>query len=153
MAYDPGGTTGWAFFDPKSISVFCGQIMDEHHSTLWKHIEEWAPDLIVSESFQFRQFEGFDKSKVELWSVEYIGVLKLYNQLYHTPLLFQTASTAKNFIADVKLRRMGWYERTKGMVHARDALRHLLYYLVVKEKIREPIVNRWFNRGRLGFET
>lgn len=147
LALDPGGTTGWAFFDPKSVSVFCGQLLGEHHKMLWNHIEEWAPELIVCESFQFRQFEGFDKSKVVLDSVEYIGILKLHEQMYHTPLVFQTASTAKHFVADMKLQRMDWYKRTAGMVHARDALRHLLYHLVVTEKIREPITNRWFQRA------
>ena len=149
MALDPGGTTGWAYFNPAWSGVECGQILGQHHMRLYEKLEELQPQLIVSESFQFRQFEGFDKSKVVLDSVEYIGIVKLYAQIERVSLVFQTASTAKHFVADLKLRRMGWYKPTAGMVHARDALRHLLYYLVVVQRIKEPITNKWFQKGNL----
>lgn len=174
-ALDTGGTSGWAVFDSTMSYVLCGQITGQHHSILNEHLQLhlgrtvtlldhtpknslWAKDLgvnikvrspreIVCESFQFRQFEGFDKSKVELDSMEYIGVVKLYSQLTGVPVTFQTASMAKNFISDDKLRRLGWYDLTKGMVHARDALRHLLYFLIVTKKIREPFTNQWLKKA------
>lgn len=166
MPYDPGGTTGWAYFNPFSLIVKCGQITGQHHLELNQHLElhlgrtialldqmamrnlngaikTRSPREIICESFQFRQFTGFDKSKVELDSVEYIGVIKLYSQLSHTPLHFQTASVAKHFVSDDKLKRLGWYTPTAGMVHARDALRHLLYRLIVVHGVREPFTNQW----------
>lgn len=148
MALDPGGTTGWAYFNSRRKFVKCGQLNGQHHWELINlfHLEEVDYDItneIVSESFQFRQFTGFDKSKVELDSVEYIGVLKLYSQLNDIPLHFQTASVAKHFVSDDKLKRLGWYSRTAGMVHARDALRHLLYRLIVVHGVREPFTNQW----------
>lgn len=144
-ALDPGGTTGWAAFDSAMSYVLCGQLIDNHHRTLFQNVLPCCEE-IVCESFQFRQFEGFDKSKVELDSMEYIGVVKLYSQLTGVPVTFQTASMAKNFISDDKLRRLGWYDLTKGMVHARDALRHLLYFLIVTKKVREPFTNQWLKR-------
>lgn len=143
---DPGGSTGWAYFSPLSLTLICGQISDQHHNDLFELLHRFSPDEIVSESFQFRQFSGFDKSKVELDSVEYIGITKLYSRMTNTPLHFQTASVAKHFVSDDKLKRLGWYSRTAGLVHARDALRHLLYRLIVVHKVREPFTNQWLKK-------
>lgn len=156
MALDPGGTTGWARFDPNNTAIYCGQLCGAHQLELYdflrsvlgnaKHsaFQQNTPMQIVCESFQFRQFTGFDKSKVELDSVEYIGVVKLFSQSYGVPVQFQTASLAKHFVSDEKLKRMDWYKPTAGLVHARDALRHIIYYLVVTKKVRDPFTNRWF---------
>lgn len=151
LALDPGGTTGWALFIPEIRSVQCGQIVGQHHLELHYHMSGrtiFKDNLyeIVYESFQFRQFSGFDKSKVELDSVEYIGIIKLYSQATGTPIYSQTASVAKHFVSDDKLKRLGWYSRTAGMVHARDALRHLLYRLIVVHKVREPFTNQWLKK-------
>lgn len=151
MALDPGGTTGWALFNPLLPHVLCGQLSGNHHLNLFSYLQETVEpptvlreSVIVCESFQFRQFTGFDKSKVQLDSVEYIGVVKLFSQQFGVPVQFQTASLAKHFVSDEKLRRMDWYKPTAGLVHARDALRHIIYYLVVTKKVRDPFTNRWF---------
>lgn len=146
FAEDPGGTTGWAYFDLSNVRITCGQIFGQHHEELMNHLERCNPEEITCESFQFRQFSGFDKSKVELDSVEYIGITKMFSQHYCVPIYFQTASVAKHFVSDDKLKRLGWYSRTAGMVHARDALRHLLYRLIVVHKVREPFTNQWLKK-------
>ena len=151
-AYDPGGTSGWARFEPGSDYVTCGQIgPQEHHDELFLHLDtfrHWAEKdkfklRLVYESFQFRQFTGFDKTKVELWSVEYIGVIKLFCSIHRLQPVAQTASIAKGFISDEKLKRLGWYKITAGLPHARDSLRHLLYDMYVTQKIREPFTSKW----------
>lgn len=167
MSLDPGGTTGWAWFyafnNPKYLKVKCGQISGRHHLDLIKMLDdkvesiEWPPDdktgmygayaELVCESFEFRQHRGeFNQDKIDLSSKEYIGVVELYSQMTGVPVTYQTASVAKHFISDDKLRRLGWYDLTKGMVHARDALRHLLYYLIVAKKVREPFTDVWLEK-------
>lgn len=156
MALDPGGTTGWATFEPNLDYITCGQIgPHEHHEQLYQHLchamfglEETPWRLkIAYESFQFRQFAGFDKTKVELWSVEYIGVIKLFGSRAGVQTVAHTASEAKGFVNDEKLKRLGWYKLTAGMPHARDGLRHLLYELVVTHKVREPFISRWLKQA------
>lgn len=151
MSLDPGGTTGWAWFNRRKAIIECGQLNGQHHWELLRlldlrDVEYEVPSEIVYESFQFRQFSGFDKSKIELDSVEYIGVVKLYSQLNEVSIYSQTASVAKHFVSDDKLKRLGWYSRTAGLVHARDALRHLLYRLIVVHKVREPFTNQWLKK-------
>jgi hypothetical protein len=63
---------------------------------------------------------------VVLASVEYIGIVKLHQQVFGTTVVWQSATTAKAFWTDDKLRAYGLY--APGMKHARDATRHYLYY-------------------------
>lgn len=150
MALDPGGTTGWAMCSPNEQEVMCGQIgPEEHHGSLWVLMSGANPETIVMESFQYRQFQGVAKAKVELAPVEYIGVVRLYKAI-HAPWLnlnFHTASMGKKFVSDEKLRRLGWYKPTAGFPHARDALRHLVYYLVVTKHVKAPLTNKWLVRN------
>lgn len=153
LALDPGGTTGWALYNPISGKVICGQMgPEDHHFELRLFLREQLRvatyairDLIVvCESFEFRN--SVDKDKIELFSREYIGIVKCFQQETYTQVDWQTASSGKFFIHDVKLKRMGWYIPTRGMVHARDALRHLSRYMTTTLKVREPIVDKWFNK-------
>lgn len=167
LALDPGGTTGVAmarYYGPEPLESL-EQIYfshdqigpNEHHDKLWellsdeheRGLDEGPLLSIVCESFQFRQHINKDqaKAKVELISCEYIGLVKLFCKLNDVPLTFHTASAAKTFVPDkgpqanVKLRQLGLYQT--GQVHANDALRHLLRYLVVGLRIREPITDKW----------
>jgi hypothetical protein len=149
FALDPGGTTGWVWFNSNNDFVICGQISGRHHKELFDSVLPWyQAHELVCESFEFRQHRGeFNQDKIDLSSKEYIGVVELYSQMTGVPITYQTASVAKHFISDSKLKRLGWYDLTKGMVHARDALRHLLYYLIVVKKVREPFTNVWLEKA------
>ena len=166
MAYDPGGTTGWAYceylnhthpLNEYKFTYYQGQIgPDEHHDKLYEHLNMWAfgvegpPLIVVCESFEFRQHinQAHTKTKVELISKEYIGVIKLFCMLENlNDPVFQTATTAKTFIPDkgpqahVKIKQLGLW--VPGKVHAMDATRHLLRYMVVNKRIRSPITDAW----------
>lgn len=154
LALDPGGTTGWARYNPITGEVECGHLgPEEHHLELYNLLIATSVIaglsnrklVIICESFEFRN--SVNKDKIELFSREYIGVAKLFVQCnYGVMLVFQTASSGKFFIHDVKLKRMGWYIPTRGMTHARDALRHLSRYMVTTLRVKEPIVDKWFNK-------
>jgi hypothetical protein len=78
-------------------------------------------------------------------SREYIGIVKLSAQQHaDVEIVTQSPSEALWFVKDNKIQALGWYASTKGLPHARDALRHLLRYLVVTCKVKEPIVTAWF---------
>jgi len=167
LALDPGGTTGWAKCEfiptgePITLDDFkfeCGHIgPGEHHLDLWESLFNYyqfdtqSPIEIVCESFEFRQHitQDKEKTKVELMSKEYIGVVKLFGQVHNIVPTFYTASAAKQLVPDkgpqanVKLKQLGWYKPVTHWVHAMDATRHLLRYMVVSKKIRFPITDRW----------
>lgn len=167
IAFDPGGTTGWAsanwlplretdsLSSIEDIEFSSGQIgPGEHHLELWKFLHRWANGHsrygeVACELFEFRQHvtKEHTKTKVELISNEYIGIIKLFAITREIDVNFQNASSAKTFIPDkgpqanVRLHQLGLYE--PGQTHANDAKRHLLRHLVITKKIRFPITNHW----------
>jgi hypothetical protein len=190
LVLDPGGTTGYCWYNPLTGLVMCGQLgPHDHHSELVDLIEKLLALsggnlAIVYEQFEFRQDYGetrilraieaiisslksgklrkiaelvvalqdiattytrYGRDGLVLTSREYIGVIKLSAQLQKeaVDLFDQSASEAKFFVKDVKLKAMGWLDPTKGMPHARDTLRHLLRHLVSVRKVTKPIVDKW----------
>jgi hypothetical protein len=136
IALDPGGTTGWAVWTMEAngdMDWHLGQLgPEDHHELLYALLErETIHDFtVVCESFEFRQSRQRDN--INLMSREYIGIAKLYEQERKNPVVFQTAAMAKSFVTDQKLKSMHlWHP---GKKHAMDAMRHLVYYLVNKEK-------------------
>jgi hypothetical protein len=164
LALDPGGTTGWASCEFHGLDVTtpkledfhfnCGQLgPEEHHKELFTFLTDrvTSHDQLICESFEFRQHINASgaKTKVELISKEYIGVVKLFSELIDCPVYFQTASAGKNFIPDkgpqanVKIKQLDLYKPISTHVHAMDAMRHLLRHMVVTMRIREPITDKW----------
>lgn len=153
LALDPGGTTGWATYtatvmhDPDGNAEYykqkyaCGQFgPEEHHQQLYEFLESQRTSLysVVCESFEFRQ--GRQRNNLNLMSKEYIGTLKTYSQIEQVSVVFQTAAVGKSFVDDKKLKVMGlWFPRNK---HAMDAMRHLVTYLVQKER-RYDLIEKW----------
>ena len=124
LAFDPGGTTGWVLYSDDTIVG--GQLEGQHHLDLFNLLNDYDPDIIVYETFEYR---NKSRAGLVLDSREYIGVIKLYNQIWSgTKLVAQTPAQAKGFVTDDKLKKMKLYY--PGMPHMCDAMRHLVYYIV-----------------------
>lgn len=100
-----------------------------HHLALWKLLQEERPDIVVCERFVYQNRE--ETPTLELISRDYIGVITLWCFLNGKEPVMQTVSDAKNQWNDKKLKIL----QSRGIptpkvVHARDALRHLMLYLV-----------------------
>jgi hypothetical protein len=168
LAFDPGGTTGWAFASlpryvieergedirVKDIYLDTGDFTGQHHPQIYKQVRELGfrehpPLEVVSEPFHYRQNivgegEGF-RGKVELISAEYIGVIKLAcAQLGLTYYDRFTPGEAKRYVTDQKLELLGWLQEPRHpMRHRNDALRQLVKYLIVKRGIQHPLTTVW----------
>lgn len=157
VALDPGGTTGWAaltydkdieleggFDTARSKEGYTweyGHIgPHEHHTELWNFLNEYYDDslTVVCESFEFRQ--GKQRTGINLMSKEYIGVTKLFGDRHGIPVVFQTAAHGKGFVTDEKIKCLDLW--VPGKKHAMDAMRHLLTYVVQKER-RFELVRPW----------
>lgn len=130
IALDPGITTG--------IAAYAGEVINTDqlkvpHKFLYEYLRLSSPSEIVYESFVYQR-----RNKVVLYPVEVIGLIKLYCEMYSVPIFVQSASQAKNFITDDKIKKMGLW--VKGQVHGMDALRHLLYHLIITKRDE-----RWLN--------
>lgn len=128
LAFDPGGTTGWATFHDNAF--FGGQLAGQHHYDLYLLMRDRDPNVIVYETFEYR---NKSRSGLVLDSREYIGVIKLYAEINEVDIIAQTPAQAKGFVTDDKLKKMKLYQ--PGMPHLNDAMRHLVYYIVNKTEL------------------
>jgi hypothetical protein len=146
LALDPGGTTGWALVQQDEFAELynVGQIgPGDHHKVLWNMISKLNAQHVdfrlVCESFEFRQ--GKQRAGIVLVSKEYIGICKLFGQCFpETPVVFQTASQAKAFVTDEKIKALDLW--SPGNKHAMDAMRHLITYQVQRMR-RHDIIQKW----------
>lgn len=168
LAFDPGGTTGWAHaclgleyagadsIELKDIIFSTGEFSGSHHQDIYALIRNTnehefvlhVPQLeIVSEPFHYRQnvVEDRFRGKVELISAEYIGVIRLAcAQLGLSYYDRFTPGEAKRWCTDKKLQRLGWFQTpATPMRHRNDALRQLVKYLIVKLGVRHPLTSAW----------
>lgn len=163
FAADPGVSTGCATatWEPTGLDdrlTSIDQITfnrwtmgpQDHHVELWCTLSAGFYTNIVWESFEFRQnyFEDengrpIPKMKVELMSREYIGVLRLYCDLYNVPSHHRTASSAKLFITDEKIKQLGLWLPGKAHEHEMDGTRHLLRFMTIVMHLKKPFTDIW----------
>ena len=92
LAIDPGTTTGLAVYHTTQHKIELKQVgPEDHHKYLYKLCSQ--SDEVVCEDFNFRPNPG--RRKIVLDSKEYIGIVKLANQVYGTPYRLQLPSQAK----------------------------------------------------------
>lgn len=135
LTLDPGKTTGIAIFDAKFPLVSSGPHKlstkqlgpDVHYKELWDFLSEEMPDVIVCESFMFRQLD-----RINMQAPEYIGLTKTWCALALRPMYMQSPSQVKSFVPNRRLHDLNLY-RT-NMRHANDAIRHLVYFITVNMK-------------------
>lgn len=155
IAFDPGGTTGWASYSAFAIDDVNGNGTRTYHNETWAQgqlgpeehhgqlnalleLQRVKDYTLVSESFEFRNRA---RDGLELISREYIGVIKLFAEEEEVSLYMQTAAQGKGFITDRKIKAAGlWHP---GWKHAMDATRHLLFHMVNKQR-RMDLVERWW---------
>lgn len=141
LAADPGLTTGWALYDPSQVPK-AGQtegpmeFLDLAHSWI-----EGISKLGISEDCavvaeRFIITPETAKKTQAPWSLEISGGLRFLCHRYGVPYIQQTPAEAKRLIHDDRLKDLGWYQ--PGRRHANDALRHLAYALVRRNKLRLP---------------
>ena len=135
LALDPGETTGYAVFKEHKL-IKSGEIktktIETGIVTLQQVLKEHKPDFVVYEHYRVYQHKAKDHAQSDLHTSQFIGAIKTICLLRGVPYYKQMASVAKGFCTDDKLRDWGLYKR--GERHARDAVRHGLYFLIFNWK-------------------
>jgi hypothetical protein len=130
LSLDPGVTTGWALWSCGSL-LGAGEYDEVATGNLIDHFTKTG-GVVVCEAYIITA-ETLRRSR-QTASLELIGVAKHFARTRDCTFVMQTASSAKKFCTDDRLRAAGWKQR--GLGHADDALRHLCTYLV-KNKLME----------------
>lgn len=160
LAFDPGGTTGvcrleyveqkpleskltWDFLPPEGH-------LRPHHLPLWdlldkERFDTYSLDIeyiefdLVWEAFNYQRRELDKGVSLVLDSKEYIGILKLFRDKYQIPNWAEQQPSTMKLWDDKKIDRVcerhpGIKYVPKAPAHARDAMRHMLYYVTATLK-------------------
>lgn len=130
LAVDPGGTTGWATYDDGTVQrgQFPGGI--DGIDTLM--IMALTSDVVVIEKYTIGGRTV--KFSRQTDALEITGALKWYARRSGIEVVMQQPAEAKRLFTDERLRAHGWW--AVGEEHARDALRHMGFYLARKRLIK-----------------
>lgn len=122
LSLDPGAEhTGWAIVDVDTKTCPISGTLPTWHG-LDALFTIHAPDIVVYEEFRLYPAMAKAKSFGTLSEIETIGVLKYLCEEYKVPIVAQKASCKEH----VALPRQ--VAGVRGP-HARDALKHALYYI------------------------
>ena len=131
LAFDPGHTTGWAAFTGFELKA-SGQIntedIDLATQAIQELIDEHKPSIIVLEEYRIYRWRTQHHAGSDLPTARVIGCMETLAYVQHIDLYKQPAQLAKGFCKDAKLRAWGVYKQ--GEKHARDAIRHGIYFMI-----------------------
>lgn len=121
LSEDPGMDTGFVIDDNGHLSFW--EIDSRNLTAVEDFLIGANPDVIIYERFHHRPA----MMKAELYSMQVIGVTRLYAERHNIPIPFTPKpDEAKAFWKDDKIKKVGLWKPGKG--HAMDALRVMLKY-------------------------
>lgn len=126
IAIDPGTkNTGFALFDHLSL-LGAGVIGSKNHDidVLFDLIQIKDVQTIVLELFHLFPFKAKEQSWDQLRVVQVIGIIKYLAEKQSIPVILQEPNKKQAF-PDARLTKDGYYVPNN---HARDAIRHGLYF-------------------------
>ena len=132
LSFDPGHTTGWAFFHHGEL-INQGQIDTTSIANCIENampiLHDYAPEIVVMEDYRVYKWRQKQHVGSEMLTTRIIGSLEtLAIQDFVNHVVKQPAHVAKGFCTDAKLKEWGMHQ--PGMRHARDAIRHGCYYIL-----------------------
>lgn len=129
LAIDPGETVGWALFTIKSGEIVDADASQYEYMDFLKFLEKKinSYDEVLIEDYKIRKTTISANLNKELVTVKVIGVIEWLCKKYNTEYSFQPAGIGKEFFDKQRLKDFNLW--VVGKKHARDAIRHGLWYL------------------------
>ncbi len=131
IAVDPGETTGVAQFDDLAGVETVDAWHVEGQMDAVEFVRDrmgWGPlNVLVVEEFRISSGTARKTRGGSNTAIEIIGALRWIAHARGVPFVLQSPSDVMGFMTNDKLKRIGFYVPNE---HARDAVRHLAYYLV-----------------------
>lgn len=143
--YDPGGTSGWSVFsvhpdaltDPEvrvldNITHFaCGQFTGSEFDQVDQMIEladAWPGAALGTEHFILQQFRK-DENLLVLVRLNAAFRYEMRRHGRDRKVHRQNAQLAMTTVTDKRLQAWGYAERSRGLPHARDSIKHNITFL------------------------
>jgi len=137
LTLDPGETTGVTEYRDNLVTVYqwdttslgpSFNLLNEKLSRVQSFEKSRKFDMVRMEDYRIYEWKVDDHSWSPVHTLRLIGAFEAACHVQHTPHSYMLAQQAKKFWSDVKLDHFGM--NPKGLRHGRDALRHLLYYIL-----------------------
>lgn len=134
LCLDPGETTGWTLFEAGNLTATGQTRTIDGWNVIHQLFEDTKPTMVVFENYRVYAHKLERHSNSEVYTVRLIGVIEfMCEMLYGIPHYNQMAQQAKGFVSDEKLKAWGFYK--KGSRHARDSMRHGIYFLLFDKNL------------------
>jgi len=132
FAIDPGKTVGWAQFEVFENSKVelqkCGQTEWKRFLKIFKlKVESGKKFEVVIENYTVRSTTISANLNKELLTAKVIGVIEFFCRQNNIKWTLQPAGIGNAFFDKERLKGMGMWE--VGKRHARDAIRHGLWFI------------------------
>jgi len=125
LGCDPGGTTGLALYDGRRWLVGETPSLVQLVDTL----RAWRPNVVIAE--QFIPEPNRPVKRDALWAEGAIRYWRMAHRGDFIKLIWSNRGNVMSLCTDEMLHANGLW--IKSMRHGRDAIRHVLHYLINKE--------------------
>ena len=136
LALDPGETTGVAIWNGANGSFELFQLetkeIGQSYDILHALVQSEKPDHLRYEEYRIYNWMADSHSWSVLHTPQLIGAIRVVAHLLAIPISCKLAQQAKAVFNDNVLKMCDLYE--PGLKHARDASRHLFYYMALPDK-------------------
>lgn len=150
LCLDPGETTGWCLFEQGKLTKW-GQIETvlANGQLNWPILTELffdtVPTHVVCENYRVYSHKLDRHSFSEVPTLRIIGGIDYLCMMWvdddmkpaRIPIAYQMAVQAKGFATDDRLKDWDFWQ--PNMKHARDAIRHGIYYLIITNRPKGDI--------------
>lgn len=136
ITFDPGETTGYSIWDNSKL-VECGQLNTFQVRASVNTMRYWLDQkfenipkdqrYVVIEEYRVYAHKAEGHAQDNMHTSRFIGSLETLLTLRGIKYEMRGAGLAKGFATDEKLKDWGMWQR--GERHARDAIRHGVYFL------------------------
>lgn len=134
LCFDPGETTGFARFEDGNLTWYeqlaTPTVMESAGllNDIISNAHLLGPPQVVVENYQVFKWRMKQHVGDTLHTPRLIGCIETLCALNNIHPTKQTPQNAKKFVTDEKLK--AWDMYVKGKPHARDAIRHGIFYIL-----------------------
>jgi hypothetical protein len=138
-SFDPGETTGWCHLSVHNgeVGVFNSGQADHFQigNMLYDNpaLKAAVKNAVIETVFVCESYIQRPGKTQAPWSLETIGLIRYFANVYGIPFHLQAPSEAKTLITDKVIKKADLW--VPGQKHAMDSVRHVLYYLVKERKL------------------
>lgn len=133
--FDPGGTTGWCFYNGLMVPgtphneyhkyYHAGDFGDYDLTKVWPLLQQYKPNIVGFETYRMWASKAESRKWSDFPEIQIIGAIKLATHVALGKTPVGKTPSDRMWATDDKLRERGIYW---PIIHRRDATKHILSF-------------------------